>query len=113
MLARTSFPPPATEVSCAVSGGGDSLALLVLAVRAGCRVTAVHVDHGTRTGSASEANSVAEVAGALGARFETRQVRVEPGPNLEARWRAARLGALPAGALTGHTADDQAETMLL
>ena len=36
-----------------------------------------------------------------------------PGPNLEARARAARQSALPAGALTGHTADDQAETVLL
>ena len=36
-----------------------------------------------------------------------------PGPNLEARARAARYGALPPGVLTGHTADDQAETVLL
>ncbi len=35
------------------------------------------------------------------------------GPNLEARARAARYGVLPADVLTGHTADDQAETMLL
>jgi tRNA(Ile)-lysidine synthase len=40
-------------------------------------------------------------------------VEVAPGPNLEARARAARYRALPAGALTGHTADDQAETVLL
>ena len=38
---------------------------------------------------------------------------VEPGPNLEARARAARYAVLPAGVLTGHTADDQAETVLL
>jgi tRNA(Ile)-lysidine synthase len=38
---------------------------------------------------------------------------VGPGPNLEARARAARYAALPADALTGHTADDQAETVLL
>ena len=36
-----------------------------------------------------------------------------PGPNLEARARAARYGVLPADVLTGHTADDQAETVLL
>lgn len=113
MLQRATFPPPATAVSCAVSGGADSLALMVLAVRAGCRVTAVHVDHGTRPGSTAEAAGVADVAARLGAGFEARRVRVEPGPNLEARWRAARLEALPPGALTGHTADDQAETVLL
>ena len=38
---------------------------------------------------------------------------VAPGPNLEARARAARFAALPAGAATGHTMDDQAETVLL
>ncbi|MDP9440854.1 MAG: tRNA lysidine(34) synthetase TilS, partial [Actinomycetota bacterium] len=113
MLERTTFPPPNTAVRCAVSGGADSLALLVLAVRAGCVVTAVHVDHGTRSGSSGEADAVAEVAAGLGAGFEARRVRVQQGPNLEARWRAARLEALPPGALTGHTADDQAETMLL
>lgn len=113
VLDRTSFPLPATAVSCAVSGGVDSLALLVLAVAAGCQVTAVHVDHGTRPASGAEADAVAGVAAGLGAAFEARRVRVEPGPNLEARWREARLEALPAGALTGHTADDQAETILL
>jgi tRNA(Ile)-lysidine synthase len=40
-------------------------------------------------------------------------VRVAAGPNLEARARAARLATLPAGAMTGHTADDQAETLLI
>lgn len=113
VLDRTSFPSLATAVSCAVSGGVDSLALLVLAVAAGCRVTAVHVDHGTRPGSGAEADSVAEVAAGLGAAFEARRVRVAPGPNLEARWREARLETLPPDALTGHTADDQAETILL
>jgi len=41
------------------------------------------------------------------------RVQVSPGPNLEARARAARYAALPADVLTGHTADDQAETVLL
>jgi tRNA(Ile)-lysidine synthase len=38
---------------------------------------------------------------------------VEPGPNLEARCRAARYGVLPPNVCTGHTADDQAETVIL
>ena len=51
LLARSTFPPAGTTVTCAVSGGADSLGLLVLATAAGCRVTAVHVDHGLRPGS--------------------------------------------------------------
>ena len=115
LLARCSFPPPGTPVTCAVSGGADSLALLVLAVEAGCEVTAVHVDHGLRPGSGGEADVVAEVAAARwGAALPSRsRSRSAPGPNLEARARRARYAALPADVLTGHTADDQAETVLL
>ena len=50
---------------------------------------------------------------ALGAGFRAVQAVVEPGPNLEARARAARYAVLPPDVLTGHTADDQAETVLL
>ena len=113
LLPRCDFPPPATPVVCAVSGGADSLALLVLAVEARLEVTAIHVDHGTREGSASEADVVANAAARFGARFESRTVAVEAGPNLEARWRDARRAVLPPEAMTGHTADDQAETVLL
>jgi tRNA(Ile)-lysidine synthase len=96
-----------------VSGGADSLALLVLAVAAGCVATAVHVDHGLRAGSAAEADVVRDVADAVGAAFRGERVVVAPGPNLEARARAARYQVLPDDVLTGHTADDQAETVLL
>ena len=96
-----------------MSGGADSLALLVLAVAAGCRVTAVHVDHGLRPDSAEEADVVRNAAGRYGAAFRAVKVDVEPGPNLEARARAARYAVLPPDVLTGHTADDQAETVLL
>jgi tRNA(Ile)-lysidine synthase len=96
-----------------VSGGADSLALLVLAVSAGCGVTAVHVDHGLRCGSAAEAGVVADAAARFGAGFRAERVSVAPGPNVEARARAARYAVLPPDVLTGHTADDQAETVLL
>jgi tRNA(Ile)-lysidine synthase len=113
LLTRCHFPPAGSAVTCAVSGGADSLALLVLAVGADLRVTVVHVDHGLRPGGGDEATRVAEAARRFGARFRAQQVELAPGPNLEARARAARYGVLPAAVLTGHTADDQAETVLL
>lgn len=113
LLQRCTFPPSGTSVSCAVSGGADSLSLLVLAVEAGCDVTAIHVDHGLRQGSESEADVVAAAAERFGAAFVAERVDVEAGPNLEARARAARHAVLPDDAMLGHTADDQAETVLL
>ena len=113
LLARCTFPPVGTSVACAVSGGADSLTLLALAVAAGCQATAIHVDHGLRKDSAREADMVAAMALKLGADFRSVTVKVGQGPNLEARARAARYAALPAHVLTGHTADDQAETMLV
>lgn len=113
LLARCTFPSAGTAVTCAVSGGADSLALLVLACEVGLDVTAVHVDHGLRPGSGAEAAVVAAAAARFGAAFRGISVSVAPGPNLEARARAARYAALPAGVLTGHTLDDQAETVLL
>ncbi|MHB8467380.1 MAG: tRNA lysidine(34) synthetase TilS [Acidimicrobiales bacterium] len=113
LLARCHFPPPGTAVDCAVSGGPDSLALLALAVAAGCEVTAWHVDHGLREGSHVEADVVEQVAKDYGAGMRRVTLDIGWGPNLEDRARRARFGALPEGVLTGHTADDQAETVLL
>ena len=113
LLPRCRFPEPGAAVSCAVSGGPDSLALLVLACHAGLEVTAIHVDHGVRPGSSAEAARVEAAAMRFGAAFASRRVEVGAGPNFEARARRARYAALPVGVLTGHTADDQAETVLL
>ncbi len=110
---RCTFPDRGTAATCAVSGGADSLALLVLAIDAGLRVTAVHVDHGLRPGSADEARVVAAAAARFGAGFRAERVTVEPGGDLEARARRARRRVLPADALFGHTLDDQAETVVL
>jgi tRNA(Ile)-lysidine synthase len=113
LLSRCTFPPEGAALTCAVSGGADSLALLVLAAAAGCAVTAVHVDHGLRPGSEAEAEVVSAAATRFGARFESHRVSVAAGPNLEARARAARFAVLPPDAATGHTMDDQAETILV
>jgi tRNA(Ile)-lysidine synthase len=113
LLANCTFPAPGTEVVCAVSGGADSMALMILAVEAGCRVTAVHVDHRLRVGSEAEAAVVAATAARFGAAFLAKTIDVAGGPNLEARAREARYAVLPSDVMTGHTADDQAETVLL
>ena len=114
LLTRCTFPPAGTELACAVSGRTRFARPAACWRRAaGCAVTAYHVDHGLRPGSAAEAEVVAKAAADVGARFEARTVVVAPGPNLEARARAARFGVLPAGVATGHTMDDQAETVLL
>lgn len=113
LLARCDLPPAGTPVTLAVSGGPDSLALLVLATSAGLEATAVHVDHGIRAGSSVEADLVKDAASRLGAGFEAVAVAVAPGPDLEARARRARYGALPPDVMTGHTMDDQAETVLI
>jgi tRNA(Ile)-lysidine synthase len=113
LLSRCIFPPEHSHVDCAVSGGADSVALFVLARAANLNVTAWHVDHGLRENSYAEAELVAQLATQLEAQFESRTVTVELGANTEARAREARYGALPQGVMTGHTADDQAETILI
>ena len=113
LLPRCTFPPRGTPLACAVSGGADSLALLVLAAAAGCAVTAHHVDHGLRPGSAPRPAWSPAAAARSGPASRPARVSVAPGPNLEARARAARFAVLPAGVATGHTMDDQAETILL
>ena len=113
LLSRCSFPPENTQVDCAVSGGADSVTLLVLACAANLNVTAWHVDHRLRENSHTEAALVAQLALQLGAHFESRTVTIEQGANTEARAREARYSVLPEGVMTGHTADDQAETILI
>jgi tRNA(Ile)-lysidine synthase len=113
LLARCNFPQAGSRLHCAVSGGADSLAMMVLATEAGCEVVAIHVDHGIRTGSISEATVVRAAAERFGAQFVSESVHVSSGPNLEARARAARYSVLPDDVAIGHTADDQVETTLM
>jgi len=112
-LSLATYPAAGSPIRLGVSGGADSLALLALAVASGCDATAVHVDHGQRPGSADEAEFVSDAARAIGANFEGHTLDVPAGSNLEARLRAARYAVLGKDAATGHTADDQAETVLI
>lgn len=96
-----------------MSGGADSTAMVALAVAARCEVTAVHVHHGLRLSADTDADIARDTAETLGVTFSVVHLGLEDGPNLEARARAARRQALGADAMTGHTTDDQAETLLL
>jgi tRNA(Ile)-lysidine synthase len=89
------------------------MAMLALAVASGCHAKALYIDHGLRQAGPEEAKVVRTAARSLGATFHSVAITVEPGSDLEARARRARYEALPEGALVGHTADDQAETLLL
>jgi tRNA(Ile)-lysidine synthase len=107
------FPPPQSKVDLAVSGGPDSLGLLLLALSADLLATVHHVDHHARPTSGRDAEQVERTCHQLGVGFVRHDVTVEPGGNFESRARTARRQALPAGAMTGHTMDDLAETVLL
>ena len=111
-LALCTFPSAGTQVHLGVSGGVDSVAMMLLAVEAGCDVTAWYVDHGIRPESAAEGSAVGQLASDIGVKFVLRTVVVPDGPNLEARAREARYGELPEGVMIGHTADDLVETVL-
>lgn len=117
-------PPEALGV--ALSGGGDSVALMVLVAEwarpRGVRLRAVTVDHGLRPGSAEEADGCARLCARLGVAHDLRRWRDWDGQgNLQDAARRARMGLIAdwaeehgLGAVClGHTRDDQAETMLM
>lgn len=117
----------AEHIGVAVSGGGDSMALLAMlhqwsASRHG-RIHAATVDHGLRPEARAEAEMVARWCSERGIAHTILTVTGLEGPgNLQAKARTARYEALSAWAAdidahmqvaTGHTMDDQAETVLL
>jgi len=123
---------PGDRVAVAVSGGADSVALVRLLVElsAGADwsvIGLVHVHHGLRADEAdADERSVRALADSLGlpidvSRVDVRAAMAATRRSLEAAARDLRYGALAAGArrlgatrvATGHTADDQAETVLL
>ncbi|MBM3221439.1 MAG: tRNA lysidine(34) synthetase TilS [Candidatus Rokubacteria bacterium] len=113
------------RVLVGVSGGADSVALLaaLVEVAAALRLElhVLHVDHQLRPDSARDGVFVAALGRRLGVPVTVERVDVPPGGSLEAAARGARHAALEAVAARvgatrialGHTADDQAETVLM
>ncbi len=85
---------------------------MALASAAGCVVVAHHVNHGLRPEAEEDVAVVMIAAHELGIEVIVHRVTIGTGSNLEARARSARHEVLPHDALFGHTADDQAETVL-
>lgn len=115
-----SHADPGWPVTVACSGGADSLALAVAAFGAieESRLSAVTVDHQLQDGSGQRALRTAELLHEIGyrtVRIDT--VTVGTSGGTEAAARAARYQSLlpepPGVVLLAHTADDQAETVLL
>jgi len=110
-------------LAVAVSGGPDSLALLLLACSAfPGRVRAATVDHGLRPESAREAERVAEICRLIPCPHDILRIHVPAGgEGVQSEARRARYAALAnwmadlglTAVLTGHHADDQAETLLM
>jgi tRNA(Ile)-lysidine synthase len=113
LVEQCHFPVTGTKVDLAVSGGPDSLGLLLLALETGLDVTVHHVDHHARPTSTRDADHVEAICAQLNLSFVCHDVVVDAGANFESRARSARRAAMPVGVLTGHTMDDLAETVLL
>ena len=109
-------------VGLAVSGGGDSIALLHLAAAIGGQISVASVDHGLRADSAAECAMVANICVGYGLPHQTvKWTGWDRRGNLQDHARRARYGLLAdwargaglADIALGHTADDQAETVVM
>ena len=115
---------PSGRIGLAVSGGPDSLALLLLAAAARPgTVEAATVDHGLRPGCRGEAETVAALCERLGVPHSILAVKwdLPPASAIQEQARTVRYGALAewmgelglTALLTAHHLDDQAETFVM
>jgi tRNA(Ile)-lysidine synthase len=99
-----------------LSGGGDSVALLDIAIRLGASVTALHVNYGLREGAQDDEEFIRELAGRMDVPLHVRPVTLPVAGNLQELARDARYSLAEQLAegdyAAAHTASDQAETVL-
>lgn len=106
---------PGEPLLVMVSGGGDSVALLDVAVRLGADVSALHVNYGLREGAGADEELVRSFTARLGVPLHAERVTLPEG-NLQELARDARYSVAERLAegdyAAAHTASDQAETVL-
>jgi len=122
-LSRFQVGDAQPDLCIAVSGGADSLALLLLAAAARPgQIAALTVDHGLRPEAADEARFVSDVCTALGVPHDTLRINVPDDPTgLQASARRARYAAMAEWVFArgmsrlavAHHLDDQAETVMM
>ena len=115
---RDRIEVPIGDLVVALSGGADSAALAFLLSGSGRTFRALHVNHGLSDSSSLESAARA-VAAKVGADLEVIAIEVPAGASPEGQARDARYSALierlkpGEWLLTGHTLDDQSETVLM
>jgi tRNA(Ile)-lysidine synthase len=100
-----------------LSGGGDSVCLLDVALRLGARASALHVNYGLRSGADEDERFVRDLCARMGVPLAVERIALsEGGGNLQERAREARYALAERHAegdyAAAHTASDQAETIL-
>jgi tRNA(Ile)-lysidine synthase len=121
---RSGLIRPGEPLLVLLSGGGDSVCLLDVALRLEADVSALHVNYGLRTGADGDEAFVRELCRRLGVPLHVERVELADGGNLQDRAREARYALAeqltrgggsdphPGDYAAAHTASDQAETVL-
>ena len=109
--------PAGAPLLVLLSGGGDSVCLLDVALRLGARASALHVNYGLRAGADEDERFVRALCERLAVPLAVERVPLaEAGGNLQERAREARYALAERRAegdyAAAHTASDQAETLL-
>jgi tRNA(Ile)-lysidine synthase len=108
--------PAGRPVLVLLSGGGDSVCLLDVALRLEARVSALHVNYGLRDGAGEDEAFVRDLCRRLGVPLHLERIPLGEGGNLQERAREARYALAESLAdgdyAAAHTASDQAETVL-